>query len=417
MAAAGAVVIGGYVNGLGLVRALAARRIPAAVVTTKPFDIAHRSRWCVAHAAVSGIEERPEALAELLERRAGDWPGWALLPTNDEAMAALAEHHDRLSSLYRVVSPPAEVARHFLDKNLMLEVARSVGADVPHDYGPAVQATAARGDLRFPVLVKPLAGYRFQARFGSKLFVAQDGEELRRAIRRVGEAGIPAQVVDCVPGADDRIYQHCTYVDARGEPLGSLTMRKLRQSPPFFGVARVAEIPARPPDLREPTVEILRRIGHRGIATAEFKLDPRDGSVRFIEVNGRSVNFNPLLRRAGLDLAGLAWADHVEGSAERARPNGWPGVWINLHADLLHAMLRRREQPLSARELIAPYRRPRIEAVWSAADPLPFLAQWSRTAGEAASELRRRGPARTARRPRGTSRRRGPRARRGARRR
>lgn len=36
----GAIVVGGYVNGLGIVRALAARGIPVAVVTTQPFDVA-----------------------------------------------------------------------------------------------------------------------------------------------------------------------------------------------------------------------------------------------------------------------------------------------------------------------------------------------------------------------------------------
>jgi len=49
LASSGAIVIGGYVNGLGLVRALAARGIPAAVVSTRPYDVAHLSRSCVAH--------------------------------------------------------------------------------------------------------------------------------------------------------------------------------------------------------------------------------------------------------------------------------------------------------------------------------------------------------------------------------
>lgn len=386
-ASPGAVVIGGYVNGLGLVRALAARNVPTAVVTTKPFDIAHRSRWTSAHYPLPGLEERPELLLELLERRARDWPGWALFPTNDEAVAALAQYHDRLSSLYRVVSPPWEVARYLLDKGLMLDAARSVGAEVPHCYGPATQATAADPDLRFPVVVKPLVGYRFAARFGTKLFVADDREELGRCIARLTDAGIPGQLLDLVPGADDRIYSYCTYMDASGEPAGGVLVRKLRQSPPLFGVARVAEIAGSVPSLREATIEILRRIGVRGMAVAEFKLDPRDGSLRFIEVNGRSVVYNGLLRRAGLDLAGLAWSEHVSGRPGRARANGWPGVWINLHADFLYSTLYRRHDRVDLGDFLAPYARPKIEAVWSARDPLPFLAQWSRTAREGASAL------------------------------
>lgn len=383
----GAVVIGGYVNGLGLVRALAARGVPTAVVTTKPYDIAHHSCWVSAHASAPGIEERPELLVELLEQRAPDWSGRALFPTNDEALTALARHHDRLSSRYRLVAPPWEVARHFLDKELMLEVAASVGADLPHCYGPAAEATAARPDLRFPVVVKPLVSYRFHSLFGTKLFVAESREELGRCISRLADARIPGQVFDLVPGPDSRIYAYCTYLDATGEPRGGLTVRKLRQSPPFFGVARVAEIAEDQPLLRDVTIEILRRIGFRGMAAAEFKLDARDGSFRFFEINGRSVAYNGLLRRAGLDLGGLAWSDYACGRPEPARPNGWPGVWINLHADVLYSLLYRGRGRVGLADFLAPYRRPKIDAVWSGADPAPFFAQWRATALIGASAL------------------------------
>src|SRR5688500_13200118 len=102
MRAPGAVVIGGYVNGLGVVRALAARGIRTAVITTKPYDITHRSKWVRGHSAIRDLHERPDALAELLERQASEWAGWAVFPTNDEALAALGEHSERLSSRYRL---------------------------------------------------------------------------------------------------------------------------------------------------------------------------------------------------------------------------------------------------------------------------------------------------------------------------
>jgi D-aspartate ligase len=270
-----------------------------------------------------------------------------------------------------VLSPPPAAARYLLDKEAMGEAARAVGAELPRVYD-------VDEDVRFPVLVKPLAGHRFAAQFGAKLLVARDRDELDAHLRRA--SGHEVQLVDLVPGGDDRIYAHCTYLDARGDPLGAVTIRKLRQSPPFFGVARVAEIPAHAPDLHEVTVELMRRIGHRGPGIAEFKLDPRDGRPKFIELNGRSVVYNALLRRGGLDLGGLAWSEHVEGRAERARPEPWPGAWVNLHADLLHTLLRRRDQRLGMREFLRPYRRPLVEAAWSPSDPRPFIAQWERTA-------------------------------------
>ncbi len=212
----GAIIVGGYVNGLGLVRALAARDVPTAVVTTKPYDIAQYSRWISSSGTALDIEERPEQLVELLERRAREWSGWALFPTNDGALAALARHRDRLSSTYRVVAPPMEVARYFLDKHLMLDEARAVGVDTPHCYGRAVDATAhalgsalsgrRQTERRIPFLL-PL---RMQAVRRAR---SRRAAALHRAARRRADARARSSI--CIPGPDSQIYAYCTYIDAQ----------------------------------------------------------------------------------------------------------------------------------------------------------------------------------------------------------
>lgn len=391
----GAIIVGGFVNALGLVRSLAAQGMDVVVVNTRPFDLAHHSRHVSAHDAVARLPEDPEGLVELLERRARDWAGRAVFPASDEAMAALATHSERLGSHYRLIVPPFDVVGVLLDKQRMLDAAKDVGVDVPVCHGEATAATAAR-DIRFPVVVKPLAAPQFAQHFGTKLFVAASRAELSEQVARMAAAGIPGHVLDLVPGADSEIFAHCTYVDGAGEPARGVTIRKLRQSPPGFGVARIAEIVPTPPELHEASVAILRCIRLRGMASVEFKRDARDGRLRFMEVNGRSVVYSGLLRRGGLDHAALAWADHVLGRPVRSYPNDWPGVWFNLHADLLHAVFSRPQERIGLSQFLAPYRgRPRIEALWSASDPLPFLAQWWGTASGAAR----------ARRPRGTFRR------------
>ena len=384
----GAVVIGGYINGLGLIRSLAARHIPVAVVTTQSYDIAQHSRDVCARAEAYGLEDCPQALVDLLEQRAEAWAGWALFPTNDGALTALARHRDQLSSRYRVVAPSWDVARHFLDKDLMRSAAQAVGIAVPRCHGPATASAAATlsGDL-LPVLVKPVEGHRFFARFGCKLFVARNRPELVASVARVEQADLACRIIDLIPGSDGLTYAYCAYLNQHGEASAGITVRKIRQSPPLFGVARVAEIVPDLPGLREMTIELVRRLGFRGMAAAEFKWDSRDGTLRFIEVNGRSVLYNLLLRRGGLDLGGLAWADYVGDRPDAARLTGWAGVWVNLHADLLYSALCRRHHPVGVAGLTATYRRPLLEAVWSPRDPRPFLAQWWHTARDGASAV------------------------------
>ncbi|MGH7176869.1 MAG: hypothetical protein ACREJC_05775, partial [Tepidisphaeraceae bacterium] len=268
-------------------------------------------------------------------------------------------------------------------------MASALGIDLPRCYGPATPAIAAQAEVQFPVVVKPVFGHSFFTRFGCKLFTARDRADLDRYISLTTQAGEPCEMFDLIPGPATSIFAYTTYIDSRGEPSGGLTIRKLRLSPAFAGVSRVAEIVPDIPVMRDATIAFARRAGFRGMTDTEFKLDPRDGSYRFLEVNGRSVLFNSLLRRGGLDLAALAWGDYVEEQPQRVHPSGWPGVWVNLHADLLYSLLRHRQERLSFSAFLAPYRRPVIDAVWSARDPLPFFAQWSRTAGEAACAVLR----------------------------
>lgn len=373
--APGAVVVGAHVNGLGVIRALGPRGTRIAAISTRRFDIAHHSRFVSERHALPALHDRHEALVELLEANAGRWNGWAVFPTNDDALTTLAVHHERLSRSYRLTVQPWAEAAPLVDKDLMDVLAREAGVELPTCYGPASVATAARNDLRYPVLVKPIQHDRLISLFGTKLFVARDAGELRAAVARLAGAGIAGLVYEFIPGPDSNLYVYCVYMDAAGEPSAGITVRKLRQNPPGVGGARAAEVVADEPRLREATVALLRRARFRGMAFAEFKLDPDSGRFLFIEVNGRAVLFNAILPPTGLDLAAMAWSDFVLGEPLRPRLTGWRGTWIHLQADLMCALRYRRVEHLGIKALTAPYRRPVVFGDWSLTDPKPFLAQ------------------------------------------
>ena len=271
-----------------------------------------------------------------------------------------------------------------LQKDLTYAAARAVGIDTPHAYGEATPETAARDDIAFPVVVKPIESRPFVAHFGVKLLVACDRDELRRHVRDVQDAGLRAQILDLVPGPDELFHSYTVYIDRHGEPAAELCMRKLRKSPPFFGVVRVAEV-ANVSALREPTIALLRHIGWRGMASVEFKLDPRDGRYRLMEVNGRSFLIQGLAWRAGVNYPLLAWREFVLGESVSARFNGWNGVWIHVLDDIYFGLFHRRIERSSLRQYLAPYRRPKTFAVWSASDPGPFLMQCHHALRQAAA--------------------------------
>ena len=376
----GAVVVGGLITGLSTARALGSHGIPVAAIVPTREDLSHYSRF-VQECHVVDFCSQPEALLDVLHARAGPWRDRVLLPTGDEALGVLSRNRERLEPSYRVATPPWHVTRTLLHKDLTYDVARRVGVDLPRVYGPATLEIARTADISFPALVKPVESRPFVRRFGVKLFVARDRPELLGHVRTVGSSGIRAEIVDLIPGREGEVF-YTVYIDRTRSVRAVSGARKVRKSPPFFGVSRVTEM-ARLDALREPTIELLRAIGHHGIASTEYKLDPRDGRYRLMEINGRLFTHQALYRRAGVNYPLLAWREAALGDAGDVTCNGWEGVWINLLDDIYYGTFFRRLEGLTVREYVDAYRRPKVEAVRSAADPRPFFAHIRQAARKA----------------------------------
>ena len=391
----GAIVVGAHVNGLGVIRALGRRGVPTVSVVTRPFDIAHRSRWVCERVFLPALHDDHSALVDLLERRADDWRGWTVIPTNDDALVALGQQHDRLSRTYRLLCQPWENAAPLVDKDRMHDLAVGAGLDVPRCLGRPSSLDDA-GSLRFALVVKPVRHDRLITTDGVKLFIVGDARELARATARLSAIGLDARVFEFVDGPDSEIVVYCVHVDRHGRAGAGITVRKLRQNPPRIGGARAAVVVDDIPAVRDATLALLERAGHRGLAFAEFKRDPATGRHLFIEVNTRPVLFNGILPPAGVDLVSTAFAESI-GETMSPGPGGWRGAWIHLQADVLATLRYRAEEHLALRRFLEPYRRSHVFAVWSISDPRPFALQTAllaRRAAHAAGAIRPPGTSR-----------------------
>lgn len=363
-----------------------------AVVSTQRFDIAQWSRAVREHVFLDGSVDEPDRLIDLLQRRAGAWAGALLLPTEDSALEVLARHRHVLGAAYRVACPAWPVVQRLLHKERLTETAETLGVDVPRRY--TVETALADPDtVRFPVVVKPQVSHRFVQVFQRKVHVARDAVELGRALDQARDAGLAVQIQEWIPGGDERFYNYSVYLDREGRACAECAMHKIRKSPPFFGVCRVAELASWDEPMqrmREATLRLLAHVGWRGMANAEFKLDPRTGRPVLMEINGRCFLMHAVALQAGVNYPWLTWQEAASGQVPAMAPRPWDGAWIHLHADLLYFLFFARAEGLTLRGFLAPYRRRRAFAVWSARDPAPFVAQWLHSARDAARLLVRR---------------------------
>jgi predicted ATP-grasp superfamily ATP-dependent carboligase len=204
--------------------------------------------------------------------------------------------------------------------------------------------------------------------------VVSSSEELAPTLERTLELGIDMLATELIPGWDDQIVTYYTYLDERGEPLYQFTKRKLRQWPVHFGLASY-QVTTWDPELAEVGLRFCQGTGIRGIGTVEFKRDPRDGLFKFIECNPRLTGSNELVRRAGIEIAQIAYLRAIGRTPPRV--DGYrTGVreWYPL-PDLKALRAYRQAGELStaawARSLMHPVHLPRFRL----SDPLPSAAR------------------------------------------
>lgn len=370
-----AFVLGGYEAGLAVVRSLGRAGIPVVSVRSSERETAGYSRSATTTAVAPDPADSPreyaEALLALAERHG---PG-VVFPTTDEALEAVAAHHDALAERHLLACPPEAVAQGFLDKRYTAEIADREQVDGPRTAVPGSpeELEDLLRELQFPCLAKPRESYRYNRAFGTKMKRAENADELRAAWGEAHALGIGMLIQELIPGPETGGINYNVYM-VDGEPCVEFTSRKQRLSPANFGYP-CAVVSAEVPEVVEPGRRIVRGLGIEGFANVEFKQDERDGRYKLMEVNGRPNMSGQLAVRCGVDFPLMTYRHLVHGLRPTQRPWSTGVHWTNDLTDVRVAARRLRAGGLPVREGLAPYATSHVFATFSLTDPEPFLAR------------------------------------------
>jgi D-aspartate ligase len=301
-----AILLGGEQIAVSAARSLAERGVEIYALGAASDPVRH-SRACAHFADVGSKEGVEQRFMEWLETGPR---GAVVLPCYDDGLETVIRHRPQLTEWgYRLPEGADDVALTMLDKVRTYELVSGAGLPVPRTAPLRVGDDARRtaDDFTFPCALKPIHSHLFKRHFrGTKLFVVRDAEELLDRFEQLEALGIDMMLTELVPGGDDRIHTYYTYVADDGQPLYHFTKRKIRQWPVRFGLA-CYQVTTWDPDVAEAGLRFCERMGLRGIATIEFKRDPRDGRLMLIECNPRLTGSNELTRHCGLEIAQVAY--------------------------------------------------------------------------------------------------------------
>jgi predicted ATP-grasp superfamily ATP-dependent carboligase len=153
-----------------------------------------------------------------------------------------------------------------------------------------------------------------------------------------------------------------------------MVVRRNRQHPTEFGRASTYVETIDLPLLEELSERFLRAINYYGLVELEYKLDPRDGEYRLLDVNGRTWGYHTLGLAAGVDYPHLLFTDQIGESVPFCR--GRAGVtWIRLITDLPTGLVEMFRGNLDLAAYVRSLRTFDVESVFSREDPLPSLLE------------------------------------------
>jgi len=371
----GGVVVGGDYQGLGIVRSLGRRKVPVCIIDDE-HSIARFSRYTTHAVAVEDLRDERQTADAVLEigHRLG-LKGWVLYPTRDETVAAFARYRPMLTEWFRVPTPTWEAMQWVCDKRNTYRLADELGIPTPKTWCPQDEDELEQISIDPPLALKPAIKEHFIYATKAKAWRANSRAELRelfqRAVRHVGPGEVMIQ--DLIPGDGRQQFAYCAFFKG-GRAVGSMVVRRSRQHPPEFGRASTFVETVELPLLEALSERFLRAIDYYGLVELEYKLDPRDGQYKLLDVNGRTWGYHTLGSSAGVDFPYLLFADQVGATVQPCR--GRAGVnWIRLVTDLPTGILEVLGGRLDWRDYLRSLRRFDVEAVFSREDPLPGLVE------------------------------------------
>lgn len=282
-AQAPAVVIGGDLNPLGIVRSLAAAGVPVTVIATDPHDICMRSRFGrkVLFTAIEG----PGFVVDLLDL-AKEWRERPVLfLTEERTVRTVSEYRDRITPAYRVRLPEHGRLMKLMHKKGFQDLAEACGALIPRTLHLRSHNDLARlGEIEFPCVLKPARkDYVYGAQF-KKAYVVQSPQEVEKLYTEIAPVLSDLVLQQWIDGDDSDIYFTLQYVGADGATVSTFTGRKIRSWPPRIGgTASCTAAWNEAQELDALTARFFSQVGFTGMGSMEYKRDRRDGKFYMIE--------------------------------------------------------------------------------------------------------------------------------------
>jgi D-aspartate ligase len=263
-----------------------------------------------------------------------------LIPGADDSALWLTDlPHGDLGERFRLSTSSRRTQEILQDKSRFAAFLQ--GTDIPHPRTFLLDSAADIDAMPFDeldrVFVKPVNSQKFSDVHGVKGIWVRRRADLHDVWNRLQGQGCKLMAQEYVPGSPADHYFVDGFRDADGNLNGLFARQRVRMNPPDFGNSSYSRsIPLASLQLPVNTMAtLLSKLDYRGIFSAEFKRDARDGEYRIIEVNTRAWTYVEFAARCGVNVCEMAYQDALGLPVTTASESYRSGAGcVDLHRDM-----------------------------------------------------------------------------------
>ena len=305
---------------LATVRSLGQKGVHVTVGERTFLNTSFFSKYCAKRLVYPSPRQAPDQFIEFFLREIERNHYDCLFPMEEETLLLLAKYHTDISRYAYLLSPEAKKIEFTRDKRNLMRFAENHGIPTPKTFqiGPRpfkVQDSRAESDMAedrstpgrlrdfdlgvdeipIPAVIKP----RISSGSLGIVYVRRR-EDLLSSYQRVHRQFPFPIVQEWIPDGGG-VYGLSALFDEASNVKAAFVHRKLRMYPVQGGPSTLAE-GVEHPQIMELGLSLLQSLSWVGVGMAEFKVDPRDGIPKLMEVNLRFWGSLRLAIVSGVDF-------------------------------------------------------------------------------------------------------------------
>ncbi len=306
---------GHFRKSLAVVRSLGRKGFPVTVGERTSLNTSFFSKYCARRLVYPSPQQSPNQFIEFFMKEIKKNQYDCLFPMEEETLLLLAKYHSQISEHAYLLIPDLKKIEFVRDKGNLMRFAEAHGIPIPktfHIFPPfqkegisGALSLSARGreegegvspsSIPIPAVIKPRIS---SGSFG--IIYVKKREDLRSSYQNVHERYPFPLIQEWIPDGGGTFGLSALF-DEASNVKAAFVHKKLRMYPVQGGPSTLAE-GVEHPQIMERGLSLLKSLNWVGVGMVEFKVDPRDGIPKLMEVNPRFWGSLQLAIVSGVDF-------------------------------------------------------------------------------------------------------------------